>query len=117
MYGRTEKSASGPPHTSKAMAAPCLLLGDSITDDPLLNIARFLPTTKDLLCLMLTNSRFAAKIIACGGSGNGRAASAAAAPEMVCQGLSPSASSSGSGQNHTGVGPQTNLRKRKGFVT
>ena len=53
------------------MAAPCPLLGDAITDDTLLNIARFLPTAKDLLCLKLTNSRFAAKIIAsapsCGG--------------------------------------------------
>ena len=59
-----------------AMAAPpCPLLGDGITDDMLLNIARFLPTAKDLLCLMLTNSRFAAKIIAAapsvmGGSGS-----------------------------------------------
>ena len=46
------------------MAAPCPLLGDGITDDTLLHIARFLPTARDLLCLMLTNSRFAAKIIA-----------------------------------------------------
>ena len=64
------------------MAAPCPLLGDAITDDTLLNIARFLPTAKDLLCLKLTNSRFAAKIIASAPSGAG--ASAAAAPEMVC---------------------------------
>ena len=42
----------------------CPLLGDAITDDTLLNIARLLPTAKDLLCLKLTNSRFAAKAIA-----------------------------------------------------
>ena len=41
------------------MAAPCPLLGGGITDDTLLNIARFLPTAMDLLCLKLTNSRFA----------------------------------------------------------
>ena len=47
------------------MAAPtCPLLGDGITDDTLLNIARFLPTAKDLLCLKLTDKRFGAKIIA-----------------------------------------------------
>ena len=46
------------------MAAPCPLLGDGITDDTLLHIAGFLPTARDLLCLMLTNSRFAAKVIA-----------------------------------------------------
>ena len=51
------------------MAAPCPLLGDGITDDTLLNIARFLPTPKDLLCLKLTNSRFSAKIIATAPSG------------------------------------------------
>ena len=46
-----------------AATAPvmCLLLGDGITDDMLVNIARFLPTARDLLCLKLTNSRFAAK--------------------------------------------------------
>ena len=43
------------------MAAPCPLLGDGITDDTLLHISRFLPTARDLLCLKLTNSRFAAK--------------------------------------------------------
>ena len=48
-----------------AMAASrCPLLGDGITDDTLLHIARFLPTVRDLLCLMLTNTRFAAKLIA-----------------------------------------------------
>ena len=67
-------------------APPCPLLGDGITDDTLLNIARFLPTAKDLLCLMLTNSRFAAKIIASSGGGPG---AAAAAPEMVCTSTSP----------------------------
>ena len=46
------------------MAAPCPLLGDSITDDTLLNIARFLPTARDMLCLCLTCPRFAAKVIA-----------------------------------------------------
>ena len=63
------------------MAAPtCPLLGDGITDDTLLNIARFLPTAKDLLCLKLTNSRFAAKIIAAAPSGG----SGRAVPEMLC---------------------------------
>ena len=62
-----------------AMAAPCPLLSDGITDDTLLNIARFLPTAIDLLCLKLTNSRFAAKIITASG-----AEGAAAAPEMLC---------------------------------
>ena len=68
------------------MEAPCPLLGDDITDDPLLSITRFLPTARDLRCLKLTNSRFAAKIIAapnCGGVGWQRSA-AAAAPEMLC---------------------------------
>ena len=46
------------------MATPCPLLGDGIMDDTLLHVAGFLPTTKDPLCLMLINSRFAAKIIA-----------------------------------------------------
>ena len=63
------------------MAAPCPLLGDGLTDDTLLNIVRFLPTAKDLVCLQLTNTRFAAKVIAaalsvsaarrgCGGGGS-----------------------------------------------
>ena len=64
------------------MAAPCPLLGNGITDDTLLNIARFLPTAKDLLCLKLTDKRFGAKIIAAprevGGAG------AAAAAPMLC---------------------------------
>ena len=47
------------------MAAPtCPLLGDGITDDTLLHIARFLPTAKDLLRLHLTNRRFSTKCIA-----------------------------------------------------
>ena len=50
------------------MAAPCPLLGDGITDDTLLAIARFLPTARDLLSLGLTCPRCAAKIIAAGGS-------------------------------------------------
>ena len=67
-----------------AMAAPCPLLGDGITDDTLLHIASFIPTAKDLLCLQLACPRFAAKVIAapCVGSG-GAAGAAAAAPEML----------------------------------
>ena len=45
------------------MAAPCPLLSDGITDDTLLHIAHFLSSATDLLCLMLTNSKFAAKVI------------------------------------------------------
>ena len=41
------------------MAAPCPLLGDGITDDTLLHIARFLLTATDLLRLGLTCPRFA----------------------------------------------------------
>ena len=63
-----------------AMAAAvgvCLLLGDGITDDVLVTIARFLPA-KGLRALQLTCPRFAAKcIIAPSG------ASAGAAPEML----------------------------------
>ena len=47
-----------------AMAAPCPLLGDGITDDTLLNIARFIPTARDLLNLCLACPRFAANVIA-----------------------------------------------------
>ena len=43
--------------------APCPLLGDGVTDDTLLHIARVLPAAKDLLRLQLTNRRFAAKVI------------------------------------------------------
>ena len=43
------------------MAAPCPLLGDGITDDTLLHIARFIPTARDMLCLQLACPRFAAK--------------------------------------------------------
>ena len=49
---------------SSAMASPCLLLGEGITDDTLLHIDSFLPAAKDLLCLQLSCPRFAAKIIA-----------------------------------------------------
>ena len=54
------------------MAAPvCPLLGDGVTDDTLLHIARVLPTAEDLLRLQLTNRRFSAKCTAppCGGGG------------------------------------------------
>ena len=64
------------------MADPCPLLGGGATDDTLLNIARFLPPARDLLCLKLTNSRFAAKVIAAAPSGGGGAATAP--PEMLC---------------------------------
>ena len=61
------------------MAAPfCPLLGDGITDDTLLHITRFLPTARDLLCLLLTNTRFSIKCIAAPAGGG-----AAAAPEML----------------------------------
>ena len=59
-----------------------LLLGDGITDDTLLRIAHFIPTARDHLCLMLTNKRFATKIIASAPSAIGGVA--AAAPEMLC---------------------------------
>ena len=65
------------------MAAPCPLLGGGITDDTLLHIARFLPTARYLLCLKLTISMFAAKIIAAAPSAGG-SGGAAAAPEMLC---------------------------------
>ena len=64
------------------MAVPCPLLGDGITDDTLLNIARFLPTVRDLLCLKLSNKRFAAKVIAPAPSVIGGVAAAPA--EMLC---------------------------------
>ena len=63
------------------MAAPCPLLGDGITDGTLLHIAGFLPSARDLLCLKLTNSRFAAKVIAA--APRIGAAGGAAAPEML----------------------------------
>ena len=65
------------------MAAPCPLLGDGLTDDTLLNIVRFLPTARDLVCLQLTCPRFAAKVIAAAPSVGGEDA-AAAALEMLC---------------------------------
>ena len=65
------------------MAALCPLLGDGLTDDTLLNIARFLRNARDLLCLQLACPRFAAKVIASRGSGAG-GVGAAAAPEMLC---------------------------------
>jgi hypothetical protein len=55
----------------------CLLLGDGMTDDTLLLVASFLDA-KSLLCLGLTSSRFAAKVIAAPSGGG-----AAAAPEML----------------------------------
>ena len=64
------------------MAAPCPLLGDGITDDMLLHIASFLPIARDLVCLGLTNTRFAAKIIAAPRVGQ-LEGGAAAAPEML----------------------------------
>ena len=70
-------------------AQACPLLGNGITDDTLLNIARFLPTANELLCLKLTNSRFAAKVIAAAPrhgvvSAVSAGGGAAAAPEMLC---------------------------------
>ena len=61
------------------MASPCPLLGDGVTDDTLLHIARFLPNVNDLLRLQLTCPRFAAKVIAAPsviGGGDGPAAAA-----------------------------------------
>ena len=46
------------------MAAPCPLLGDGVTDDTLLHIARFLTNPTDLLRLQLSNKRFSTKCIA-----------------------------------------------------
>ena len=68
-------AASGGGNKTTTMAAPCPLLGDGITDDTLIRIARFLRTTTDLLALGLTCPRFAAKIIAAAPTvGAGRAA-------------------------------------------
>ena len=64
------------------MAAPCPLLGDGITDDTLLHIACFLPTARDLLSLLLTCPRFAAKVIAAP-IDNSDGGAAAAAPDML----------------------------------
>ena len=64
------------------MGAPCPLLGNGITDDTLLHIARFLPTARDLLGLQLTCPRFAAKVIAAPSVPSGKGA--AAAPELLC---------------------------------
>jgi hypothetical protein len=61
------------------MASPCPLLGDSITDDTLLHIARFLPTATDLLRLQLTCPRFAAKVFSSPSGGSG----AVTAPENL----------------------------------
>ena len=52
-----------------------VLLADGITDDTLHRIARFLPTAKDLLCLKLTNSRFAARVIVAPSQRNGASGS------------------------------------------
>ena len=67
------------------MAAPCPLLGDAITDDTLLHIARFLPSSKDLLNLGLTCPRFAAKIIAASSGAEGAAAAAAETLSIVVE--------------------------------
>ena len=64
------------------MAAPCPLLGDGVTDDTLLHIARFLPNVNDLLRLQLTCPRFAAKVIAAPSSSVSGGGGAAAAPEI-----------------------------------
>jgi hypothetical protein len=58
------------------MASPCPLLGDGVTDDTLLHIARFLPNVNDLLRLQLTCPRFAAKVIAAPSVSGGGAAAA-----------------------------------------
>ena len=63
--------------------ATCPLLGDGITDETLLNIARFVPTARNLLSLQLACPRFAAKVIASPSGGDGGEAPAAAAPEML----------------------------------
>ena len=57
------------------------MLGDGITDDTLLHIAHFVSGARDLLCLQLTNTRFAAKVIAAAPRVSSEAA--AAAPEML----------------------------------
>ena len=62
------------------MAAPCPLLGDGVTDDTLLHIARFLGP-KDLLRLQLANRRFDIKCIAAPSSVSGEGGGAA--PEML----------------------------------
>ena len=68
--------------TILAMAAPCPLHGDGVTDNTLLHIVRFLTSSKDLIRLQLTCPRFAAKVIAApSGEGGG---GAAPAPEMLC---------------------------------
>ena len=64
------------------MAAPRPLLGDGLTDDTLLNIARFLPTAKDLFSLQLTNTRFSIRCIAAAPRIGAGGAAAAAAPEL-----------------------------------
>ena len=63
------KCTSRAPFIGATLRAAALLTtawtrGDGITGDTLLNIARFLPTVKDLLFLLLTCPRFAAKVIA-----------------------------------------------------
>ena len=60
-----------------------LLLGDGITDDTLLHVARFLPTAKDLLRLGLTSTRFTTKCIAAPSVSSGGRGGPAAAPEML----------------------------------
>ena len=71
-------------HDDVAMAAPCPKLGDGVTDDTLLHIARFLATPRDLLSLQLTCPRFATKCIATPSVNSGGAAGGpAVAPEML----------------------------------
>ena len=65
------------------MAAPCPLLGDGITDDTLLTIARFLPTTRDVVSLQLACPRFAAKVIAAPGGAGGCSGSGGDAVDPV----------------------------------
>ena len=72
------------------MACPCPLagrLGQGVTDDTLVSIARFLPNARDLLCLGLTCPRFAAKIIAAGVVGEaGGGGSVISAADAVARG-------------------------------
>jgi hypothetical protein len=62
-------------------AQPCPLLGDGVTDDALLHIARFLPADRNLLRLQPTHTRFCAKVIAAPSGGGAEASPAAIAPD------------------------------------
>ena len=48
---------SQPDRLNQAAMAACPLLGDGVTDDTLLHVARFLSTARDILRLQLTNKR------------------------------------------------------------